>query len=426
MHRRDRFVKDLGAALVELVDQRIDRAFVAGDEARGKHHRVARFHARARMSVGGDSHQRRERLALAAAGEEGQLARLQKLRLGRIDIGAGRERELAEFQSQAHALGHPAPQRHHPPPHLARDLGQLADAMQMGGKDREKELAAAARDDLAQHGLYRTLRARSPGALDVGRIRHQQRHALGAQLGEALAVEEFAVDRRGIDLEVAAVHDQPGRSRYRERDRVGRGMGDADWLDAERAELEAPARLDRVHARADQPVLVEAAACEGQRHPGAIDRHVEAAQQMRQRADMIFVSMSQDDAENFEMALFEIGEIRRQHAQSERALFGEHYPGVDYDRAPGTFDHRQVEPDFAEPTQRHDPDRRGCQSVGCHHLNPTQPPLRDYIKPPISGESGNGSGRAPIGVLPSRINRQWIHLRAGGCAGCAPALGFET
>ncbi len=207
VNRRDRFVENLGTALVELIDQRIDRAFVARNETRGEHHRVARLHARAGMSVGSDSHQRRERFALAPAGEEGQLARLQELGLRRIDKSAGRERELPELQSQAHALGHPAPQRHDSPPHLARDLGQLADAMQMGGKDRKKKLAAAPRHDLAQHGLDRALRARAPGTLDVGRIRHEERHALGAQLGEALAVEEFAVDRRRVDLEVATVHD---------------------------------------------------------------------------------------------------------------------------------------------------------------------------------------------------------------------------
>ncbi len=87
------------------------------------------------MCIGGDSHQRRERFALAAAGEEGQLARLQELGLGRIDIGAWRKRKLAQFQSQTHALGHPAPKRHDATPHLARNLGQLADTMQMGGKD---------------------------------------------------------------------------------------------------------------------------------------------------------------------------------------------------------------------------------------------------------------------------------------------------
>ena len=127
-------------------------------------------------------------------------------------------------------------------------------------------------------------------------------------------------------------------------------MGDANRFDAKWAELEAAARLDRVHARADQALLVEAAARKGQRHRGTIDRHVEAAQQMRQRADVVLMSVGQNDAENFEVTLLEIGEIGRQHAESERALFGEHHPGVNYDRTSGAFEHRQIEPDFAEPT----------------------------------------------------------------------------
>ncbi len=76
-------------------------------------------------------------------------------------------------------------------------------------------------------------------------------------------------------------------------------MSDADRLDSERTKFEAPARFDRIHARADKAVLVQAAAREGQRHLGSIDRHIEAAQQMRQRADMVLMRVGQDDAKNF-------------------------------------------------------------------------------------------------------------------------------
>src|ERR1700693_3882875 len=122
MNGRDRFVEKLGAPFVELIDQRINRALVAGDEARRKHDRVARLDTRARMSVGGYPYQRGKRLALAAAGKKCQFSRFKELRLGRIDISARCEWELAQFQSQAHALGHPASQWHHAPTHLARDL----------------------------------------------------------------------------------------------------------------------------------------------------------------------------------------------------------------------------------------------------------------------------------------------------------------
>src|SRR5581483_4122239 len=124
--------------------------------------------------------------------------------------------------------------------------------MEMGGKDREEKPAAAARDDLAQHRLDRALAGGAPGALDVGRIRYQQRRALGTQLGEALAVEELAIDRRRIDLEVAAMDDEPGGSPDRKPDRIRCRMGDAQRLELKRAELKAPARLQRIHARADQ------------------------------------------------------------------------------------------------------------------------------------------------------------------------------
>ena len=86
---------------------------------------------RQRMRIGRDTHQGRERFALAAAGEKRELARFQEFSLARVDIRARREGELAELDTQPHALGHPPPQRHHPPSHLARELGQLAHAVQM-------------------------------------------------------------------------------------------------------------------------------------------------------------------------------------------------------------------------------------------------------------------------------------------------------
>src|ERR1700722_1552543 len=118
---------------------------------------------------------------------------------------------------------------------------------------------------------------------------------------------------------------------------------------------------------------------------------------MRQCPDVVLVRVSQDDAENFKMTLLEVGEIGRQHAETERALFGEHYPGVDDDRAPGAFENGKVEPDFAEPAQGHDPDRRGCESVGCHRLTPAPPPTELY-KAPRFGESGIGRSKHPLAL----------------------------
>ena len=245
--------------------------------------------------------------------------------------------------------------------------------MQMRRKCRQEKPAARARRELAQHRLERTFRARASRALDVGRIREQHGDALGAKLGKALAIEQRAVHRRVVDFEIAAVHDDARRRANRERDRVGRRMRDANRLDRERPRLERMARLNRPQINPLVELRIsQAPARERERDVGAIDGNVEAAQQMRQRADVIFVRMRQHHRLDRDVTALEPRHLGDIGPQSKRGLVGEHHAAIDYDRAPGAFDRHQVEADLAQPAKGHDAHRRGHGSA-CRHC-PILPP----------------------------------------------------
>src|SRR5947208_2031560 len=98
------------------------------------------------MIVDGKLRERGERLALAAAGKVGEFSRLDEIGFLGFDEHSRRERELAGFNPEAHALGHPAPERNDATSNLLRDFGYLADTVDMRGKCRKEKLMLGARN----------------------------------------------------------------------------------------------------------------------------------------------------------------------------------------------------------------------------------------------------------------------------------------
>ena len=101
----------------------------------------------------------------------------------------------------------------------------------------------------------------------------------------------------------------------------------------------------------------------------AINGNVEAAQQMRQRADVILVRVREHDSLDRDVAALEPRHLRDISPESERGLVGEHHAAIDHDRAPGAFDRHQIEADLAEPAEGYDSDRRGRGSACRHRLS---------------------------------------------------------
>src|SRR5713101_7845018 len=377
MHRRDRIIEDFGAALIQMIHQRVYRAFVPGDKARGQYYDVVLLHADLRMRIGREPRQGRKRFTLAPARKEGQFVRLEKISLGAIDKRAGRKVELPGLHPKAHALRHPAPQRHDVASRVARSLGHLAHAMEMRRERRKEKLAARTRDQLSQYRLERTLRAGTASALDVGRIREQKLDTLGAETREALGIEHDAVDRRRIDLEIATVNDHARRRPNRQCERVERRMGYADRLDFKRPQTENHPRRDLSQIGAGKLVFDQVAARERERYLAAVHGGRKAFQQVRQRADMVLVRMGEDDALDVEAGLLQIGELGYQEAAAERTFLGEHNAGVDHDGALAALDHQKIQANFAETAERYNSD--GIRIRSSHQpLNLPPPRGRAY------------------------------------------------
>jgi hypothetical protein len=129
---------------------------------------------------------------------------------------------------------------------------------------------------------------------NADRIGEQNRDALRTQLRKTLAIEQLAVHRRLVDLEVAAMDDYSRRGANRQGNRIRSRMSDPDRLDFERSRLENSPRYKGSQVRSVKFTFDETPPYERERDVGSIDRHVELAQKMGQRADMVLVRMGKN------------------------------------------------------------------------------------------------------------------------------------
>ena len=162
---------------------------------------------------------------------------------------------------------------------------------------------------------------------------------------------------RRIDLPVAGMHDEAGRRADRQRRAFGDRMGDGNELDVERTDRDpraGPDDLDRDLGRAG---LAEPARLgEPGRERRGVDLRAEARPQLRQRADVVFVGVGDDDADEVLLHLLDEADIRHDEVDAGQVVAGERDAEIDHQplaplRRPIAVE-RAIHPDFAEPSER--------------------------------------------------------------------------
>ncbi len=296
MHQRVAVLDDLHAEVDQPVLDLEDRLLVAGDGARGKHHRVAgcqrhRFHLVARQ-LG----QRRQRLALAAGADDHQvLARDIAVILFGDELRQAVH--VAELASDIDDALQRAAEHQALPSGIARRPGDRDDAPDIGGKGGDRDAALGLLDDALEALAHRHFRWRFPFPQSIGGIADQRQNALVAIGAEARLVGLRADRRLRIDLPVARVDDGAGGRCDGERHRLGNGVRDRDGLDLERPDRELLAGpVDRCRdlrrALLALPLGLQQASRE-RRHP---DRRLELRPDIEQRPVMVLMRVGDDDA----------------------------------------------------------------------------------------------------------------------------------
>ena len=200
---------------------------------------------------------------------------------------AVRDRQHAELEGDADVLQHRAAQERDLA--AARDggVGELLDAVDVAREAGDDDPPTPLRQEDPAQGLAdAALAAGVAGQLRVRRVREQQADAFGGgDLADPGQVRAAPVDGVQVELEVAAVeHDALGGVEG-EGEAVRHRVRHRDELDVERPDP-APLAVAHRHERGllAEPCLVQAVAGEPERQRRAVDRGVDVAQQVGERA----------------------------------------------------------------------------------------------------------------------------------------------
>ena len=227
----------------------------------------------------------------------------------------------------------------------------------MAGEKRNDDPPARFGKNIVERFAYDLFRLRMPFAFRIGGIRQKKANALfprkttqGGQVGAHAVRGEF------VDLEIAAVHDLPRRGFHRQRIALRDGVADGDKVETQAAELQRMFRGhgDQLHP-VEQAALAQLVLHKGQRQGGTVNlQPLDEGNQPGHRADVVFMAVRQDHAEQ-PLALIEDGFQRRDdHVHPKLLIVGEHDPAVDEDTALGRVPHLAVHAYFAKAPEGRD------------------------------------------------------------------------
>src|SRR3954466_2945952 len=145
-----------------------------------------------------------------------------------------------------------------------------------------------------------------------------------------MQVEEAVVGGRGVDLEVARMNNDADRGVNSERDAVDETVRDADRINGEWSDGEALSgfNLDQFGI-VEQAVFFQLVLDVGERKLSAIDRDVEVGENGRQRADVVFVAVRENDAANVVAVLEQVADVGNDDVDAEQFSLGKHEASVD-------------------------------------------------------------------------------------------------
>ena len=308
------------------------------------------------MLAVGHPPQRRQRFALASGRDRDDLLVRVVLDLPGLDqqpVGGVRDPEV---RGDVEVLPHRTADEGDLATELVGGVDDLLDAMDVRGEAGDDDPPVRPRERLQQRGPDARLRRRDSRPVGVRRVAAEAQQALGAERRQAGEVGGVAVDRRLVELVIAGQQDRAELRVDRHRTRVRDRMRHVDHLDPEVPGLLDRARLQVAQGHVAQLVLLQLRADHADRQPAAVDRRWDAdlAKHVRQGADVILVTVREDDRVDVVDSVAKVVEVRQDEVDAEHLGRREHQPRVDDHDAAAVFDDRHVLADLAEPAERQD------------------------------------------------------------------------
>ena len=105
---------------------------------------------------------------------------------------------------------------------------------------------------------------------------------------------------------------------------------------------------------AQDSMLLKLALRQRQREVRRVDRHIESLQNVRQRAQMIFVTVREHDGGDLFVILFEDFEVRNANIDAIDALFGKAHARIDNNHLVAKTQQRAIHPKLANTAEGND------------------------------------------------------------------------
>jgi len=332
MHRHQRRVDDLGPARNQPVDDARDLFLVAGNRRRRHDHGVAGLNFDLPVRALGHAGQRRLRLTLAAGRDDRDAFIGQAQRLPQVDHQIRRDLQMAQLARDLGGLDHRITCHGHDPAIPLRCIEHLLDPAEQGGEGRHDDAALGVAENLVEGGFDDRLGQGIAGPFGARGIAEQREHALRTQLTQPRKSRLAPAHRRIVELEVPGVHDGADGRMQRQPDAVGDRVGDGEELDAERTHGERLARQDATQVEGLAAwILGQLGLDQPAGKPRRINRRVRrqhVVEQVGQRADMVFMSVGDDDRSHPGRVLAQIRKVRDDQVDAQHIVFRKHDAGI--------------------------------------------------------------------------------------------------
>ena len=241
----NRIVKHFHFLCGQLVDNAPNVLFVAGDCAGRKHHQIVGIERN--LCVIGECHavKRRHGFALAARCNQRQLARLVAFNLVDVDQNTCGDLHISQFNCRADDVQHAAPGDGDLPFMPRAGVDDLLNTVYIGRECcNDDALLQMGGEDIFQRRADLLFGRRVSGTLCVGRFAQEHQDALAPQLTQTDDVHHVAVNRRGVQLEVAGVDQGSERGVQCDCAGIGNGVVHVNEFRFDCAEFHPVARLD--------------------------------------------------------------------------------------------------------------------------------------------------------------------------------------
>ena len=238
------------------------------------------------------------------------------------------------------------------PPVVRRSLNNLLDAVDVRGEGCNDDLSRSFTEYSIEDRADFTFGSDEAGNLSVRGVNHEQVHALFTEASKGTKVGQAGVKRKLVHLEITGDQQFSCRGADKDSQSVGNRVGHGDEFKIEVTDSDSVTFCYDVQVVGGQLVLTKLRFDECQCQFRTIDWDVFAEfQQVRNTADMVFVTVGEDHADNVVHAVFNPREVRENQVNTRLGFFREKNATVDNEEFGVELQHVHVAAHFTQATK---------------------------------------------------------------------------